>query len=211
MGHHLRSRTRSRQRSGGASQKLWRDFTLWVVLHSTPMSGARYVNTSCIVDSRFAVCSVCVADFIVYCVRGDSGDREVSHLCAQGRRRCSCDRSVRQERISFGEDLPWRLRCVVLMKSNAQPKVCGSVHGERHVRPTSQLVPTIRDLRPYPESRQAIAFGCTCSVARKDGKPLLTKRGAQVYAIDLSCLIHNETSNVFFRSIWGTGSSQGWA
>ena len=54
-----------------------------------------------------------------------------------------------------------------------------------------QLVPTIRDLRPYPESPEALASGCYCAVARRRGKPLLTRNGMPVFAIVPHCPVHD--------------------
>jgi len=53
------------------------------------------------------------------------------------------------------------------------------------------LVPTIRDLRPYPESAEAVAQGCHCAIARHRGKPLITRNGAQVFAIAKECPVHD--------------------
>jgi DNA replication protein DnaC len=54
-----------------------------------------------------------------------------------------------------------------------------------------QLVPTIRDLRPYPESPEARACGCPCAIARRRGKPLVTRSGMPVFAIEPRCPVHD--------------------
>ena len=54
------------------------------------------------------------------------------------------------------------------------------------------LIPTIRDLLPYPESDEAIAQGCNCAVARRHGRALMTRTGAPVFAISKACTVHNE-------------------
>lgn len=53
------------------------------------------------------------------------------------------------------------------------------------------LVPTIRDLRPFPESAEAVAQGCTCAVARRRGQPMMTKTGSPVFAISGGCPVHD--------------------
>ena len=53
------------------------------------------------------------------------------------------------------------------------------------------LVPTIRDMRPYPESPEARALGCCCEVARLRGMPIFTRDGAQIFAIIRNCPVHD--------------------
>jgi len=58
-----------------------------------------------------------------------------------------------------------------------------------------ELVPTIRDMRPYPESREAIDMGCQCSIARRCGKPLFTRKQEQIFAIRRNCPVHDNPAH----------------
>jgi hypothetical protein len=53
------------------------------------------------------------------------------------------------------------------------------------------LRPPIRDMRPFPESLEAIKRGCTCAIARgADGRPLRGSEGAPLYEIGKRCPVH---------------------
>jgi len=69
------------------------------------------------------------------------------------------------------------------------------------------LVPTIRDLRPYPESDEAVALGCPCAVARRRGKPLITRTGAPVFAIAEGCPVHDNPHSEL--RIWSDENENG--
>jgi hypothetical protein len=50
----------------------------------------------------------------------------------------------------------------------------------------------MRDMRPLPETSEAVALGCTCNVARKaDGWPHLDAHGRPLYAITKGCPVHS--------------------
>lgn len=53
------------------------------------------------------------------------------------------------------------------------------------------LRPTLRDMSPLPESREAIEQGCNCTIARKaNGDPILDRDGKPLYVIEKGCPIH---------------------
>jgi hypothetical protein len=52
--------------------------------------------------------------------------------------------------------------------------------------------PQGRDLRPYPETPEAKALGCRCSLVRNpDGKALLDQDGRLIYSLAKGCPIRN--------------------
>jgi hypothetical protein len=62
------------------------------------------------------------------------------------------------------------------------------------VRKCLKEAPTVHDIRPFPETPEAIALGCKCSVARqRDGSPHLDASGNPLYAMTKGCPIpsHN--------------------
>lgn len=47
-------------------------------------------------------------------------------------------------------------------------------------------------MHPLPESQEAIARGCICTIAKKaNGTPIFDQDGKQVYAIEKGCPIHS--------------------
>jgi DNA replication protein DnaC len=68
------------------------------------------------------------------------------------------------------------------------------------------LVPTIRDLRPYPESQEARALGCYCSIARRHGNALLTRNGSPIFAIERDCPVHDNPLREL--AIWDDGEKR---
>jgi hypothetical protein len=61
--------------------------------------------------------------------------------------------------------------------------------------PAVDLPKTVgHDIRPYPETPEAVALGCKCSVARhRDGSPSLNADGGPLYAMTKGCPVptHN--------------------
>ncbi|GEM_PF-733782 len=50
---------------------------------------------------------------------------------------------------------------------------------------------TRRDTHPLPDSHEAIARGCKCTIAKKaNGSPILDQNGNQLYVIEKGCPIH---------------------
>jgi hypothetical protein len=50
----------------------------------------------------------------------------------------------------------------------------------------------VRDLQPFPETPEAKAQGCRCSVVRKpDGTPVLGQDGRSLYSMTKGCPILN--------------------
>jgi hypothetical protein len=46
------------------------------------------------------------------------------------------------------------------------------------------LIPIIRDLRPFPETSEARARGCRCRLTRDpEGTPILEKNGQLIYSL----------------------------
>jgi hypothetical protein len=72
-----------------------------------------------------------------------------------------------------------------------------------------QLVPTIRDLRPYPESREAKALGCHCEVARRRGRRLFTRNGSPIFAIRHNCPVHDDPTRELVIWDGSTGADSG--
>jgi hypothetical protein len=55
----------------------------------------------------------------------------------------------------------------------------------------SVLRPTLRDMYPLPESREAIEHGCKCTIAKNaNGISILDQDGKQLYVIEKGCPIH---------------------
>ena len=51
--------------------------------------------------------------------------------------------------------------------------------------------PPTHDLRPLPESREAKALGCTCSILRdRTGRTLRDRDGKPLYAMSEGCPVH---------------------
>ncbi len=56
----------------------------------------------------------------------------------------------------------------------------------KHVRGSA-----LRDMHPLPESYEAVARGCKCTIAKNaDGTPILDQDGKRVYTIKKECPIH---------------------
>ncbi len=96
--------------------------------------------------------------------------------------------------VLAGGILPWlhgpRPNIVIVCGATAR-EVC-KVTGADLAAAVAQRGPAVRDLHPLPETREAKAPGCRCTIARAaDGAPRVDRYGQLTYVIERDCDIHS--------------------
>lgn len=89
-----------------------------------------------------------------------------------------------------------RIRTARVIAGTDEEIDASRLDGDEMYRPnisnTDVRSPTRRDMHPLPESHEAIARGCKCTIAKKaNGIPMLDQDGNQVYVIEKGCPIHS--------------------